>query len=758
MPERKLAVVLPRGVLTWPDLRTQFQLLVKTKPVAATWSLSNPLVGTINPKTGDFMAAKGLRYPLTDVQAVSSDGKYEGTSQVRIMMGRGTMLGGLQFADNFLKIPTKPWNDRPGRRAAKLILDATAQLPKQFLNRLGDVALIRTDWMEGVAGGMHLPLPGRVVLLPDSTINGLPSGAKIEQRDRDFVRTVVHELGHVVLANDGINDLTRWSFLFQAVLLAGLAVPTWGLSVAAFGGNLLMSYYGNRDAPRDLAYRYSAATGWRIRDPNPIALFWGGQVPPNTVTGFRFVGPLVGLHNEFAPVSDNNLTWNAAGFSRKYSGTDVHEDFADVIATMAMGSPTINHKRFKAARDLIIREGIWPKSQPPIDVGATALGWSVKNVPANPASFEDFGAFLGQYAGAGPAAKKTTIKPRETKQQVSKLQAEMATADSPQDGDSNVGDSSDQDDQGTAPFAEGQGQCWDENEVADAYEFAQRVEKVGQVPESFDEAAPVLDMVREVVGHLTVEIREGTALELLRAAECHGEGLRLVRGAPKAQKLEIDGEIHPGDLLVTRDQTIWVVLRVDEGAAVQVTGMPRLGEKDKVPTALDPADVVLFWHPVPKPRLWFEGQTDDDTKAFARVVRLWGLEEGTSGRALYSAGPFICEVVVAFGKPIPELGDAGDKETLDYCTKHGGVLNPKNLGGPKPRDIVRTRLGKWAFVLRADPLDLVIQGQTKGHIGEDESVVKIVHDVSPDDVDKIWRFAGDLPKSVRVSIDSKKRV
>jgi hypothetical protein len=133
----------------------------KGEPVYARWSLSQPDIGTIEKEgyTAKFMSDKKSKYGATEIRAeaeVEQGGrkvKVKTKTHLRLVLGRGMIDGGPYFTDNFNNIPTLPWSDSQGRRGAKLILDAVAQLPPRFREAIAEVALVRTNWLQPPTGG-----------------------------------------------------------------------------------------------------------------------------------------------------------------------------------------------------------------------------------------------------------------------------------------------------------------------------------------------------------------------------------------------------------------------------------------------------------------------------------------------------------------------------------------------------------------------------------------------------------------------------
>ncbi|HEX8247050.1 MAG TPA: hypothetical protein VF599_02610 [Pyrinomonadaceae bacterium] len=802
------ALIEPSEVLLWAGQSTSFILKVNKKQVPASWTLSVPEIGKINSKTGNFKAEDKLTYGKATVTAIANvDGQMvKATATIRIMMGIGLMHTEMYFTDDLLKIPTISWNNPIGRRAAKLIIDAIYQLPPKFLEKVGTVALVRADWLKPPTSGMHLPLPGRVVILSEYMFQELNKDAKngrlppgITPEDKAFVRNFIHEIAHAVLANDGLSNFARWSLItLAAVGLAGgiysgikvggaaagvlagwgavpIAAGTGGVAAGIIIGGtvmvvadyamLLSAYYGNPWRQEDLAYRFSKETGWEVRDPNPLALFWGGMVPPNVITGFRFVGPLVGLRNKYAPKGNNPADWRKAGFYDDYSGDDVHEHFAETVATIAMNFPTdqslLSRKLFQKARDLLVTEEIFPWNWQGIEVGKIALEFSQKK--GKPANFEDFGVFFGLYAGgAGPKGGKAVVKPAPPKKKVAtkgvrnKERVEIFSAEenektafavststpSANDDSSALNDESGNDN-GEGLFAEGYGKRWDEDEVAETQQLVENLGELGKAVQRFrKETAPVLDEVRQTIESLPFPLREGSLIELLRSAECHGLGLQRIGSEPVPfVSPVIENGMQKGDMLVDKRNNLWIVTRVENGVAAEIVGIPRLNERGRVEKGFDPADLLYYWRPTSVPRVWFDGQTEKEAEAFVKIVRLWGREMTEDDEySLFKAGSFMTVILKIFGKRVRDLAGGDDETVLEYCTSKGGLLNWKAEMELKLRDAVRLRGGKWAFVLRTKPLDLIVQGKTEGEINEEEDSAKILHDASAEKITHVWRW------------------
>ncbi|HEY0048742.1 MAG TPA: hypothetical protein VGB68_05620 [Pyrinomonadaceae bacterium] len=248
--------------------------------------------------------------------------------------------------------------------------------------------------------------------------------------------------------------------------------------------------------------------------------------------------------------------------------------------------------------------------------------------------------------------------------------------------------------------------------------------------------------------HLPFPIREGSLLELLRSAECHGIGLQRIdsgdsKGVPPPI---IENGVQTGDMLVDKRNNLWIVSRVEKGLATEIVGAPRFNEDGKAEKGFDPADLIFYWRPSVIPRVWFEGQTADAAEEFVNIVRLWGLEMTPEEEySLYRPGSFIKVVLGAFGKRMRDLAGKDDEEVLEYSAARGCLPVRKTGMEARLRDIVRLSGGRWALVLRSNPLDLIVQGGGEGEINEEENAAKILHAVNHEKITHIRRWAQPSP-------------
>lgn len=745
--KKKKGIVNPANSLIWKGTTLQFRFTVDDTEVEAEWSLSQPEIGKINSKTGYFEAADEFRYGLTEVIANSVDGKSEGSTQVRIMVGEGLANTSIYFADDFMKIPTLKWNDARGRRAAKLILDALSQLPKKFLDKVGQVALIRTDWLGDGTLGMHLPLPGRIILLAEGGIKNLSFSKDINADDIEFVDTVIHEMSHCVLANECLSDFDRWLVILTLAASVG-ASSTFdraGLAIISDITLILSRYYANPWAQKDLAYRFAEKAGWQVRDPNPLALFWGGKVPPNVITGYRFIGPVVGLENKFAPKSEDDEKWKDAGFNHYSSGQDLHEDFAETVTAALLGGTNharlINNERYRNILELLYKEDILPRNFTPVEVGNTILGYSIKK--NKPADFEEFGVFLGLYSGKATTVK-TSAPPEaaaKSKQKTARRAMKVSSF-----GANNSPETAGSVEQTTteksgAPMAEGYAEKWDQDEAEAVFDTAAKIGNLQRTQQNFtDNYGSVIENQRELFEKLPFGIREGSTLELLRVADCHGTGLQFVGkiDAGQDQPSSVIEKAEPGDMLFDSNLNWWLVARTDsKGRATEIIGSPQLGEEDKLSKGFDTEKVIYRWHPSVTPRIWIENQKPADIQAFVNTVRLWGNEMSPKDYSLFKTGSFITQIGAYFGLRLKDITGEDDRTVLEFAGRKGHL---SKTGESRTKDFIRFKNGLWAFVLNENPLEIIIQGGGRGLMCEEESAAKILHIINKKQVTHIWRL------------------
>jgi hypothetical protein len=92
-----------------------------------------------------------------------------------------------------------------------------------------------------------------------------------------------------------------------------------------------------------------------------------------------------------------------------------------------------------------------------------------------------------------------------------------------------------------------------------------------------------------------------------------------------------------------------------------------------------------------------------------------------------------------------DLAGKDDEEVLEYSAARGCLPVRKTGMEARLRDIVRLSGGRWALVLRSNPLDLIVQGGGEGEINEEENAAKILHAVNHEKITHIRRWAQPSP-------------
>jgi|GEM_PF-5375153 len=784
----------PPFATVYSGLTQRFTFTVDGKPRRADeveWKVTRPDVGRVD-RSGVFTAFEGYRHPRTEVVATLPDGKTL-TAPISILVGPPP--GDVHLVDDYSLhgfFQSTPWNDRHGRRAVLLMIETLWQLPPQFLRAVGQVAVVRVPTLTRernpawVTRGLHLPFLRRAILISDEdTVQRLdPEAGEFTDEDRRFVQTFIHELAHVALANEAIPYWERLA-LIVGLHAALVGAPfTQGVPLAVLAGAVYTRYY-SPVAPHDLVSEYAKVTGWVVNNPNPLSFLWNDTTAlPNAVTGLALLGKHVGLRNrnrpilpilfgpdgKHVPLSDDEIErmYRQKGFATSYAGTDVHEDFADALAAIALHEPVASTPAFAARREFIVRKGFWPETWDPVKPGAVLDRWAKDNGRPLPNVYEwavHFGNFAGRLRNPNRLVIQPPLKPRKlppggSPVTISAMAVGETDPESPaREEPAQVGAPGDPD----AWMGEGGGgeYSWDE-ETGEALRMYQALEEVSAHQEAHSEVLePALVRAREEIAALEVPLREGTVLELLRTAECHGGGV-LFLGAKGVAEAEDAIELpevraEPGDLVVADGGTVYVVVRADaEGRIRQLAGEPEITEAGKVrPLAVRGKSLRYHWRPARERRRWAEpgaprGEYADLDAALVHLVRLWGRTEAERGRDLSVAGNLAAEVLDAAGIRHRGLRDRDRDGVHEYLDGFGEGVRPfgkEDSPEPAVGDLVRLRReGFWGVCTRVHgpglALDVLFQGGLRGHAGEEEDAVTLQHAVEPGRIGHLWRPSG----------------
>jgi hypothetical protein len=727
----------------------------------ATWWVSSPNVGSINALTGAFTAEREpYRQGLTKVVGVSEDGKQTATADVHIIVGRGLMSGGPVFVDGrglWGPFESIRWNDQPGRRAAILITEALWQLPKEFLDAVGEVALVRVKTLRVAGGeledGMHLPLGTNCVLLAeDSLFSTLEDKPEITPADEYFVSTFIHELAHVAMSRKSLSVLDRqW---LESVINGILTFNTvWVLGSALAG---YLRFYSPL-AGQDFCSDYARVSGWVVNNPNPLSLFWNDvTVLPNIVTGLILFGQHAGLRNTkrvpfpvimppSAPLTDDEKEdyCQRGGFASCYGATDVHEDWAEAVMSILMNYPVVQNPAFAARKKFIEDSGVVPRVFKPIVPGSILNDWALRQGLPAP-DIRDWAVYFGNYAGQPRFPQPIVIEPAESVKLSAKRSLKAANTD--------------------GKYSLGEGAGVEHPSMSEYRDETFSLGLLSNLAQSHNEfaavAATATTKTRAEVAALAVPLRTGTTLEFLRTAECHGQGLvklSLVPAKDDPRLLEAAFPLATGDVICDVEQTLYVVSEVDErGRLVRLVGTPLINERGRTTSPKPDARTLRFlWRPDHRERTWNlepgASEKSDFAAAMIRMVRLWGETIGAKKRDLSTAGGFVSEALDAAGIKLRNVQNADTDEVAALLDQYGSGLQIRSKNKalqPAVGDFVRLAKSKlWGLCTRAadkrgELVDVLVQGGMKPNVAEPEDAVILVHAMDQATIAAVWRPSG----------------
>lgn len=747
----------------WPGGGWTFQLFLgRNSDPNATWAVSDPNVGSINRLTGEFIAEREpYRNSMTEIIGTTSDGK-QAKAEVHLIVGRGLMSSGPVFVDGIQRsAPFEPvrWNDRLGRRAAVLMTETLWQLPKEFIDSIGDVAMIRVKTLKVGNGtmqdGMHLPLGQNCVLLAeDSLISQLEDKPEITDMDRYFVEVFIHELAHVAMTRKAMSVLDR-QWLGSLLDALNSSNSIWLL---LSGAAAYLRYYSPL-AGQDFCSEYAKVTGWVVNNPNPLSMFWNDiTVLPNVVTGLKLLGQHVGLRNKnpapipipFPPAppvtpDEKDDYARRVGFASYYATTDVHEDWAEAVMSILVDRPIAKDSKFAPRRKFIEKSGVVPRSFKPVEAGSILNDWARKRGLPDP-DMRQWAVYFGNYAGKFRDPQPILFEPTEaTKMKASSVGRSKESASEVSNPDTGV-------------LGEGgEVEYPSMDQFVDETQSLLMMDELGSSQEEFDQLQTEKTVVtREEVAAFEIPLREATTIEFLRTAECHGAGLIKLSLAAEADDTALDTgfPLAVGDVVCDVDQTIYVVVDVDKkGRVLKMAGTPIANETGRLPMGKPDASRLRFvWRPNRKARTWTtknssHGEYSDLPAAMTRMVRLWGETIGGRKQELATAGGFVAEALDAAGLKHKDILDSNSDEVSAYLDQFGAGLQARSKEKelrPQVGDLMRLQRSKlWAVCTRAAEgdeqfIDIVAQGGMKPVIGEPEDSVIVVHGFDLANVAVVW--------------------
>ncbi|MDV3455895.1 hypothetical protein RZN05_02780 [Sphingomonas sp. HF-S4] len=714
----------------------------KVEGIVGTDAAGNPVVGDLTAKlpvqfvSGSIEAPVRPTVPKLKLSAKVSDpaDDVEGETTLHIRLRWTRANGPIPVDDWHLPLlETMPWNDQQGRRAWTLMLDALHQLPEPFVDALGEVAIVRVKSLDifNKATGIHWPFGRRAILISnDKMIGKLGNTPDITPADEAFVFTFIHELAHVVLADRAFGGDDRIARTLERLSIAlKMKVEPWafpGVHIVQFFlapfFALLDGWFG--DPPHDFVSDYAKITGWvvnRIDNPNWLVATTKTTLP-DAATGLALLGNMseVHLRNILLGTSKADPQLEAAGFVSAYASTDVHEDWAESIAYLAMpqaprftarNSDPKLFKQFGKRRNFFVAQGVWLEGHPEVVVGKWLNDWVDRNgLPFN--DMRDWWVDFGRYVRtSGKAGTSHPIGPGGVAAQA--LAAARTTKAADPENQAGIGGGE------THPF----------DDKAETELFVRFKEVAEQLRPFRDTWAPMLEALQDTLLRAEISPRDTTVFELLRTAELHGEGLRAIGyGVPDAKQ---------GDLLIDSKPLPWLVTDSEKGVVRQI--LAALQGHD---TESTPGPARYLWTPASKTRVWHrrivEGGIPDLKSAMINIIRLWGEEKTANAGDFDDLPDFVDQLVEAWGLDARSFAgmawreDRTDRAVLAYCHTHGDGLQTRPADfEPQPGDLMRfAKPDHWAVVTslpKAPMLSAIGTGGDAGPVGEPLRAAKLLY-------------------------------
>ena len=339
---------------------------------------------------------------------------------------------------------------------------------------------------------------------------------------------------------------------------------------------------------------------------------------------------------------------------------------------------------------------------------------------------------MGYYAG--PSSSNTKVVSKSTSRpRISAMQYESQDDEDPGSTD---------DEMSLAPMGDGYTSELDSEGLQDALNFAQSSKSIEEYHQVYlERAEPVVRQDSDAVSRLEMPLLEGTLIEFLRAAECHGQGLRMIEQIDSDQQrgLRYPGGTNVGDILVANDNSIWIVIRVrEDGCIAEITGAPTINE-GKPAFQVKELTLLYVWRPVEILRQWCENLSPAEQIAYAKITRLWGVETTPSGRDLDRPVSFLKEIADLLGAKPWKTADVEDDTLLRFAKQHGLQGVDEWASELQVGDVIRMKNGIWGIVLGSSPWRILVQGGKKlGEFNEECMAAKLTLRLEIPDVDYVW--------------------
>jgi hypothetical protein len=431
------------------------------------------------------------------------------------------------------------------------------------------------------------------------------------------------------------------------------------------------------------------------------------------------------------------------GFVSAYAATDVHEDWAEAVASMAFTDAELQKSDWyfqdssgvRARHRFIAQKGILPKTFKGATVGTHLL----KSAPKTMNQWEILYeipelAFGKEYR----PVKEKNEKP--TKKGVKAFAVESTTDGEP----------------APEPFVDVEVPLdpkWSEGhtdfDAEDLRETLQyrgaSIKAVSRFESTFAPVRPLIEPVQDILAASPRSTAPVPLFHLLTVAETHGEGLQAFTPLMNCAV---------GDVIFGEGGRTLIVSEVDENGQVRrVAGALDITERtSEADLLVDPETAVYRWAPTEAPREWAVPSPSPEsgglTPALNELVMLWGVSVlGEDERAVGTAEGLLAEGLKAAGLL---KGAAAKRPIMNaeaFCASRGEGLVPATEETPvEVGDVVffREDPGALGVVTRVakEPMsfDAVIAGgRRKGVFGETADTVRMRHGIAMEEASAIWK-------------------
>src|SRR4029077_7666401 len=168
-------------------------------------------------------------------------------------------------------------------------------------------------------------------------------------------------------------------------------------------------------------------------------------------------------------------------------------------------------------------------------------------------------------------------------------------------------------------MGDGYAQPSDADDLKGALDADEAADQVEQANAAFAEKArPVVDGVQQTVAGMAVPFEDGSVLDVLRTADCHGDGVVPLQRVEVPFGVSYPGGTHVGDLLIASDLSFWIATGVrEDGCVAEMTGAPTI-DPETLDFKAKALNLNYAWRPTPTLRTWWKDQSPPDQAAMVK--------------------------------------------------------------------------------------------------------------------------------------------